>query len=103
MIGSTFLNKLYEGRVEAQLQPIQTSLGELRGAVGTQWYDRRLSAAGEDGILLPPAHTQSLAAYIFEELQLSNTLRLQAAARVESDDCGWHSLNLSAELSAAAR
>jgi iron complex outermembrane receptor protein len=85
VIGSTFLNNLYEGRLEAELQPIQTRLGELRGAVGTQWYDRRLSAAGEDGILLPPAHTQSLAAFIFEELQLSNTLRLQAAARVESD------------------
>ena len=85
VIGSTFLNNLYEGRLEAELQPIQSSLGALRGAVGAQAYDRRLSAAGADGILLPPAHTQSLAAYIFEELQLSNTLRLQAAARVESD------------------
>ena len=86
VIGSTFLNKLYEARVEAQLQPVQTSLGELRGAVGTQWYDRRLSAAGEDGIILPPAHTQSIAAFIFEELQLSKKLRFQAAARVENDD-----------------
>ncbi len=86
VIGSTFLNTLYEARVEAQLQPIATALGELRGAVGTQWYDRSLSAAGEDGILLPPAHTQSIAAFIFEELQLSKKLRLQAAARVENDD-----------------
>jgi iron complex outermembrane recepter protein len=86
VIGSTFLNKLYEARVEAQLQPVQTALGELRGAVGTQWYDRRLSAAGEDGILLPPSHTQSIAAFIFEELQLSKKLRFQAAARIENDD-----------------
>ena len=86
VIGSTFLNTLYEARVEAQLQPIATALGELRGAVGTQWYDRSLSAAGEDGILLPPAHTQSIAAFIFEELQFSKKLRLQAAARVENDD-----------------
>jgi iron complex outermembrane receptor protein len=85
VIGSTFLNKLYEARVEAQFQPIQTGLGELRGAIGTQGYDRKLSAAGEDGILLPPAHTQSIAAFIFEELQLSRKLRLQAAARVEND------------------
>ncbi len=85
VIGSTFLNKLYEARVEAQLQPMQTPLGELRGAVGTQWYDRRLSAAGEDGILLPPSHTQSLAGFIFEELQLSKKLRFQAAGRIESD------------------
>ncbi|HVR56259.1 MAG TPA: TonB-dependent receptor, partial [Pseudolabrys sp.] len=86
VIGSTFLNNLYEARVEAQLQPVQTSLGELRGAVGTQWYDRRLSAAGENGILLPPSHTQSIAAFIFEELQLSKKLRFQAAARIENDD-----------------
>jgi iron complex outermembrane recepter protein len=86
VIGSTFLNKLYEARIEAQLQPIQTGLGELRGAIGTQGYDRRLSAAGEDGILLPPAHTQSIAAFIFEELQLSKKLRFQAAARVENDN-----------------
>ena len=63
-------NKLYEARVEAQLRPMQRGLGELRGAIGTQGYDRRLSAEGEDGILLPPAHTQSIAAFIFEELQL---------------------------------
>jgi iron complex outermembrane receptor protein len=86
VIGSTFLNKLYEARIEAQLQPIQTGLGELRGAIGTQGYDRRLSAAGEDGILLPPSHTQSIAAFIFEELQLSKKLRFQAAARVENDN-----------------
>jgi iron complex outermembrane recepter protein len=85
VIGSTFLNKLYEARVEAQLQPVQTRLGELRGAVGTQWYDRNLSAAGADGILLPPAHTQSIAAFIFEELQLSKKLRFQDAGRIESD------------------
>jgi hypothetical protein len=48
------MNKLYEARVEAQLAPIQTGLGELRGAVDTQWYDRRLSAAGEDGIFTHP-------------------------------------------------
>jgi len=86
VIGSTFLNKLYEARVEAQLQPIQTGLGELRAAIGTQGYDRRLSAAGEDGILLPPSHTQSIAAFIFEELQLAQKLRFQAAARVENDN-----------------
>jgi len=85
VIGSTFLNKLYEARIEAQLQPIQTGLGELRGAIGTQGYDRGLTAAGDDGILLPPAHTQSIAAFIFEELQLSKKLRVQAAGRVEND------------------
>jgi iron complex outermembrane receptor protein len=86
VIGSTFLNKLYEARVEAQLQPVKTSLGELRGAIGTQWYHRDLSAAGADGILLSPTTTQSLAGFIFEELQLTRKLRLQAAARIEGDN-----------------
>ena len=86
VIGSTFLNKLYELRVEVQLQPVKTSLGELRGAVGTQWYHRDLSAGGADGILLSPTTTQSLAGFLFEELQVSPKLRLQAAARIELDD-----------------
>jgi iron complex outermembrane receptor protein len=86
VIGSTFLNTLYETRIEAQMQPVQTRVGGLRGAIGTQWYDRGLSAAGEDGVILPPSHTQSIAAFIFEELQLSKKLRVQAAARIESDN-----------------
>jgi iron complex outermembrane recepter protein len=86
VIGSTFLNTLYEARVEAQLQPVRTALGELRGAIGTQWYHRDLSAAGEDGVLLAPATTQSMAGFIFEELQVTPKLRLQAAARIELDN-----------------
>jgi iron complex outermembrane receptor protein len=85
VIGATFLNKQYEARIEAQLQPIQTGLGELRSAIGTQWFDRDISAAEADGIILPPSHTQSIAAFIFEELQLSRKLRFQAAARIESN------------------
>jgi len=85
VIGSTFLNKQYEARVEAQLHPIETGLGGLRGAVGTQWSERRLSAAGEDGLLLPPALTQSLAVFLFEELRLSERLRLEAAVRLETN------------------
>jgi iron complex outermembrane receptor protein len=86
VIGSTFLNTLYETRVEAQLQPIKTALGPLQGAIGTQWYDRSLSAAGADGVLLAPTSTQSLAGYVFEELQLTKKLRLQGAVRIESDN-----------------
>jgi iron complex outermembrane receptor protein len=85
VIGSTFLNKQYQARVEAQLHPIETGLGGLRGAVGTQWSERRLSAAGEDGLLLPPALTQSLAVFLFEELRLSERLRLEAAVRLETN------------------
>jgi iron complex outermembrane receptor protein len=86
VIGSTFLNTLYEARVEAQLQPVKTALGDLRGAIGTQWYHRDLSAAGADGILLSPSTTQSTAGFIFEELQATSKLRFQAAARIELDN-----------------
>ena len=86
VIGSTFLNKQYEARIEAQHLPVATRLGELRGAVGVQWFDRDLSAAGADGILLSPTSTVSLAGFIFEELQLSKRLRFQAAARIETND-----------------
>jgi iron complex outermembrane receptor protein len=85
-IGSIFKNTLYEARVEAQLQPVKTGLGELRGAVGTQWHHRNLSSGGgEDGTLLDPTTTRSLAGFIFEELQFAPKLRFQAAARIESD------------------
>ena len=72
-----------EGRVEMQHMPFMTGLGELRGAVGAQWTIanarpelRRANrcCAGAD-----PQH----AAFIFEELQLTAQLRLQAAARIE--------------------
>ena len=86
VIGSTFLQKQYEARMEVQHLPVTTSFGVLRGAVGMQWSDRDLSAAGADGVILAPTSTQSLAGFVFEELQLTKKLRFQAAARIESDD-----------------
>jgi iron complex outermembrane receptor protein len=86
VIGSIFKNTLYEARVEAQLQPVKTALGELRGAVGTQWFHRDLSSGGgADGTLLDPSTTRSVGAFIFEELQITPKLRFQAAARIEND------------------
>ena len=86
VIGSTFLQTQYEMRMEAQHLPVKTVFGELRGAVGMQWSDRNLGAQGADGILLAPTSTQSLAGFVFEELQVTKRLRLQAAARIEGDD-----------------
>jgi iron complex outermembrane recepter protein len=85
IVGSTFLQRQYETRVEVQHQPVRTAFGVLRGASGVQWYDRDLQAAGADGILLNPTNTQSLAGFLFEELQLTKKLRFQAAGRIESD------------------
>jgi iron complex outermembrane recepter protein len=86
VIGSTFLQKQYEARVEAQHQPVKTALGELRGAAGVQWSNRDLGAQGTDGILLAPTNTVSVAGFLFDELQLTKKLRFQAAGRIESDD-----------------
>ena len=38
------LNKEYEGRVEVQHLPVKTAFGELRGAVGTQFGQRKVTA-----------------------------------------------------------
>lgn len=83
-IGSRFTNEEQEGRLEVQHMPVATSLGELSGAVGAQWGHRDISGLSFEGDnLLDPAETDSIAGFIFEELQLSAKLRLQAAARIE--------------------
>jgi iron complex outermembrane receptor protein len=83
-IGSRFTNKEQEGRVEIEHRPVMTGLGELRGAVGTQLGHRDVRAQSFEGAsLLEPATTDSIAAFWFEELQVSKRLRLQAAARIE--------------------
>lgn len=85
-IGSRFLNDEQEGRVEVQHQTVNTSLGALSGAVGVQITHRETTGlsleSGEN--LLEPATTHQVAGFIFEELQLTRLLRLQAAGRVEN-------------------
>lgn len=85
-VGARFTVKEREGRIEAQHLPIGTALGELRGAAGVQWGHRTVRGQSFEGgdSLLEPATTDSLAAFIFEELQITRQLRLQAAARIES-------------------
>jgi iron complex outermembrane receptor protein len=82
-VGATFKNREFEGRIEAQHIPVTTGFGTLRGAVGVQFGARNLSTAGEAGGLIAPARTRTAATYLFEELELSQSLRLQAAGRVE--------------------
>jgi iron complex outermembrane receptor protein len=85
-IGSTFKNRQSEGRVEVQHLPVVTGLGVLTGAAGAQWGERKLSAAGEGGELLAPNRTDTVAGFVFEELQATKELRLQAAARIEQTE-----------------
>jgi iron complex outermembrane receptor protein len=96
-IGSIFTNKESEGRIELQHIPVMTGLGELRGAFGTQLGRRKTVADSLEGDdLLAPARTTSIAAFLFEELQATKRLRLQAAARVEHTEVDGTGLVLTA-------
>jgi iron complex outermembrane receptor protein len=96
-VGSIFTNTESEGRVEVQHLPFNTGLGELRGAIGTQLGRRKTAADSLEGDdLLAPANTKSIAAFVFEELQVTKQLRLQAAARIEHTDVDGTGLVLTA-------
>ncbi len=83
-IGSRFTNKETEGRFEVQHMAFQTPLGELRGAAGIQMGRRTTTGVSFEGdSLLEPARTRSIASFLFEELQMTSKLRLQAAGRIE--------------------
>jgi iron complex outermembrane recepter protein len=92
-IGSRFTNREQEARVEVQHSPFLTGLGELNGAIGVHVDNRKTRGQSFEGeSLLEPAHTQSAAAFWFEELTLSQQLRVQAATRIEEttvDGRGW--------------
>jgi iron complex outermembrane recepter protein len=102
-IGSRFTNKENEGRVEIQHLPVKTAFGELTGAVGTQFGQRKLAATSFEGdSLLEPARTNNIAAFWFEELQVTKRLRLQAAARIEQTQVDGSGLDLSDPLNPVA-
>lgn len=87
-IGSRFTNRETEARVEVQHTPVMTGLGEVTGAVGIQLGHRNLAGESFEGgdNLLDPNSTQYFAGFIFEELQATRYLRLQAAARYEQNE-----------------
>ena len=88
IIGTRFTNRENEARMEVQHQAFRSSLGVWRGAVGVQWGEKRVHGFGVDepvdGLLDPAARSESVAAFLFEELQLTRELKLQAAGRIES-------------------
>jgi len=86
LVGTRFTNREQEGRVEVQHLPVITAFGTLSGAMGVQIGHRKTHAFAVDepvAGLLDPAKTKSVAAFLFEELQISPKLRLQGAARIE--------------------
>jgi iron complex outermembrane receptor protein len=78
-----FRNRSWDGRIELQHVPVTTGIGELKGALGVSFEQERLRTTGEFLEFLPPAQTDRYAGYLFEELGLTPSLRLQAAARLE--------------------
>lgn len=87
-VGSRFTNRETEARVEVQHVPVMTALGEVTGAVGIQLGHRNLAGESFEGgdNLLDPNSTDYVAGFIFEELQATKYLRLQAAARYEQNE-----------------
>jgi iron complex outermembrane receptor protein len=77
---STFNNKEWEGRIEG----VHRAFGPITmGAIGVQYGNREFEGLGEAVEYLLPTKTDSAAAYIFEELALSDSFTLQGAARIE--------------------
>ena len=103
-VGSLFTNKEHEGARGGAAPAGQTAFGELRGAVGMQFGHRNVQRSELRGrSLLEPAKTRSLAAFWFEELQVTKTLRLQAAARIEQAEVGRHRRSTDPTTSRTAR
>ena len=88
---SEFKNRETEGRVEVQHQAFTTPIGRMTGAIGIQVGERKTSGLSledptmADSLLLP-AKTETVAAYIFEEIELTRSLTVQLAARHERAD-----------------
>jgi iron complex outermembrane receptor protein len=79
-IATTFRNKEWDVHPELLLGAI----GPLANvAIGGEYVHRRFSAVGEDSGYLYPTLTQSEAGYIFTDLPLGDTFKLQASGRIE--------------------
>jgi iron complex outermembrane receptor protein len=87
-VRQTFTNKEQEGRVEVQFVPMNLRFAALTSAVGVQAGHQDLTAPGDtpgplSGLYDPNKNTR-VAAYTFNEFQFSETLKAQAAGRIES-------------------
>ena len=77
-VGATFKTNGVDSRLELVHKPI----GPLEGSIGGQFFYKELSVLGGEAFLQPTQTTQ-IAGFLFEELKLSNQVRLQLGARVE--------------------
>lgn len=81
---NTIKNRELEGRFEIDHAAVATPLGALTGTWGAQIGHRELGTVGSLGGLLSPTKTDTAAIFAFEQIQFSDTLRLQAAGRIEN-------------------
>jgi iron complex outermembrane receptor protein len=83
-IQATFNNHAQEAKTEVQFMPLATPLGTLISTIGTQFDHQQIDTSGDAGSLLGSARTNRGAAYFFNELWLTDTLRTLLAGRIET-------------------
>lgn len=76
-VGTTFLNRGIEGRIEAS----HAKLGNLNGLFGLQFSNSRFQALGDEAFM-PSTQTEKQGFYIYEELPIDR-LSFNAAARAD--------------------
>lgn len=83
-VQNTIKNRELEGRFELDHAALATSIGALTGTWGAQIGQRGLGTFGSLGGLLAPTKTDTAAIFAFEQIQFTDTLKLQAAGRLEN-------------------
>jgi len=76
--GTVFDNEEFSTRIEIT----HAQVGKLKGAFGTQFGFRNLSAVGEEAFI-PKTKTNSVAAFILEEITLTDSTYLEIGGRYE--------------------
>lgn len=83
VVHGVFKNREAEARVELQHRPATFSFGDLTGAFGVQAGRGKLRTSGEGEGLIAPTDSTTVAAYVFEQIDFGQGLKLQGAARIE--------------------
>ncbi|MBS4003630.1 MAG: TonB-dependent receptor [Afipia sp.] len=77
-------NRELEGRFEFDHAAVATGIGALTGTWGAQFGHRELGTDGSLGGLLAQTNTNTAAVFAFEQIRFTDTLRMQAAGRIEN-------------------
>jgi len=83
-IRQTFANQEQEGRLEIQLAPFDLRFASLTTALGVQGSHQRLTAPGVEAGLFDPIDSRAIAFYLFNQFNVTESLRLQVAGRIET-------------------